>query len=826
MHKLALIAVSAFTLFPASAQKAAPYFTEPSVSPNRAEVAFVSGGDIWIAPLAGGEAHLLVSHPANETRPMYSPDGTRLAFVSNRTGNGDIYVLHLATGALKRITFDDAAEQLDAWSRDGKYLYFSSTAQDVGGMNDIYRVSAEGGTPVAVTADRYVTEFFSAPSPDGKSLAFTARGNTSGQWWRHGHSHLDESEIWLATSPAAEVRELAGGDFKCLWPMWSADGARVYYMSDQGGAENLWEKPVRGGAAKQVTQFHDGRLLWPSISYDGKTIVFERDFGIWKLDVASGKAAPIEITRRGAPGTPEVTHLSLNNQFRDLVLSPDGKQGRLRRPRRGLRGGARDGGSGDARHPHSGQREPDRLVAGQPPRRLRFRSRRRLSSLRLRFLDQRRNAPHQRLRRRDRARLERRRQTAGVRPRRANSSASTTRHRSRCACWPPDAFRARRSAPTASTPGRPTASGSPISTSARAASAMSTWSRRRAASRSRSASSPTPTAARVLWAPDGTYILFDTNQRTENNNIARIDLLLRTPPFREDRFRELFRDAPPRAALRAARQRTSRPPSPYEIVFDGIRNRLSMLQTGLDARMHQISPDGKTLLLSASTARQQNFYTWSLDETGDRTAGGAPGDFDRRREDRRPVLARRQGDLLPGAGPHHHRHARHARFAPACRDRGDGRRFRAGKNRSLRPGLDLPERQFLRPQIQRRRLEGRARALRAACRRRAHAGRTAPRALADARRAERLAHGHRRAGGRRRWAAARHGRQTRPPLRRRRVRRARASCASPKSSRSGPAAIAGDPGRRRPGGGGRRGDRPPARTSTSCWNTRSTRASC
>ena len=127
MHKLSPIAISLLFLSATHAQKAAPYFTEPAVSPNRAEVAFVSGGDIWSAPLAGGEARLLVSHPANETRPMYSPDGTRLAFVSNRTGNGDIYVLNLRTGALKRITFDDAAEQLDAWSRDGKSLYFSST---------------------------------------------------------------------------------------------------------------------------------------------------------------------------------------------------------------------------------------------------------------------------------------------------------------------------------------------------------------------------------------------------------------------------------------------------------------------------------------------------------------------------------------------------------------------------------------------------------------------------------------------------------------------------------------------------------------------------
>jgi Tol biopolymer transport system component len=81
--------------------------------------AAIFGWRLW----QGGEAHLLVSHPASETRPLYSPDGTRLAFVSTRTGNGDIYVLTLATGAIKRITFDDVPDVLNAWSRDGKWLF-------------------------------------------------------------------------------------------------------------------------------------------------------------------------------------------------------------------------------------------------------------------------------------------------------------------------------------------------------------------------------------------------------------------------------------------------------------------------------------------------------------------------------------------------------------------------------------------------------------------------------------------------------------------------------------------------------------------------------
>ena len=88
--------------------------SEPSLSPDRREIAFVSGGDIWDVPASGGEAHLLVSNPAYDSRPLYSPDGTKLAFLSTRTGNGDVYIVTLATGALQRITFDDVAEQLDA----------------------------------------------------------------------------------------------------------------------------------------------------------------------------------------------------------------------------------------------------------------------------------------------------------------------------------------------------------------------------------------------------------------------------------------------------------------------------------------------------------------------------------------------------------------------------------------------------------------------------------------------------------------------------------------------------------------------------------------
>ena len=118
---------------PAPPSDPRPYFTEPAIAPDRSEIAFASGGDLWTAPLAGGDARLLVSHTANESQPSYSPDGKTLAFVSDRTGGGDIYLLTFATGDLRRLTFDDGNELVDGWSRDGQWIYYTSNSREIAG---------------------------------------------------------------------------------------------------------------------------------------------------------------------------------------------------------------------------------------------------------------------------------------------------------------------------------------------------------------------------------------------------------------------------------------------------------------------------------------------------------------------------------------------------------------------------------------------------------------------------------------------------------------------------------------------------------------------
>ena len=120
-------------------------------------------------------------------------------------------------------------------------------------------------------------------------------------------------------------------DFKGIdsWPMWAKDGF-IYFVSDRegGGLSNIWRVSDKGGvtAAEQVTTFKTGDVRWPSISADGKVIIFEHDFGIWKMDVASRKASPIalDIAAETQDNTSEVR--TFNSEADDYSLDPSGRR--------------------------------------------------------------------------------------------------------------------------------------------------------------------------------------------------------------------------------------------------------------------------------------------------------------------------------------------------------------------------------------------------------------------------------------------------------------------------------------------------------------------
>jgi tricorn protease len=611
------------------AQKSSAYLTEPAMSPDRREIVFVSGGDIWTVPANGGTASLLVSHPATESRPQFSSDGKRLAFVSNRTGSGDIYVLNLETNDLSRVTFDDALDNLDAWSRDGKWLYFSSSSRDIAGMSDVYRVSANGGTAQTVSNDRYTSEFFAAPAPDGVSISFSARGFGNAQWWRKGRSHIDESEIWMKSGDVYEKMTDIGA--KQLWTMWSADGKQIYFVSDRTGAQNIWTKPLKG-QARQLTDFKDGRVLWANISYDGKQIVFERDFKVWAMNTDNGKASEVAITLRGLPSTSLTERINLSSQIREFSLSPDGKKVAVVARGEVFAASAKDGGDGQRL---TNTAAAESFAAWSPDsRKVVYTSERggKLQVFQYDFASESESqitnagddfaptySPDGKL-------------IAFVRNARSLWVYDVNSKQERELCklftdappiggknfaWSPSsdyiAFSTNapenRSYTNISVVAAKGGAAQPISFVANSF------------------------AGNISWSPDGTFILYSSAQRTEDALLARIDLQLRTPKFREDQFRDLFNQETPQPKTQPTPQTSPTPtvtPTPAtsptatpeakkddkktEIVFENIRRRLSILQTGVNVNEQTISPDGKTVLILASAENQFNLYTLPLDE--------------------------------------------------------------------------------------------------------------------------------------------------------------------------------------------------------------------
>jgi Tol biopolymer transport system component len=240
---VALLAALAFPLEAAidTAPAPKPSFAQPAISPDGTRIAFVSGGAIWEVPATGGAAHLMVADKGADSRPLFSPQGDRLAFVSDATGDGDIYVLDIASGKLSRVTYADGRDELSGWSHDGRWIYFSSGRDNVGGFNAVYRVRATGGTPMPVSLEAYRNEEQGVPSPDNTTIALVGGGMGAFQWWRHGSAHIDHGAIWLLKNDGSHAySRLTPDDARADWPMWAPDNRSLYYMSDRGGTENIW----------------------------------------------------------------------------------------------------------------------------------------------------------------------------------------------------------------------------------------------------------------------------------------------------------------------------------------------------------------------------------------------------------------------------------------------------------------------------------------------------------------------------------------------------------------------------------------------------------
>ena len=263
---------------------------QPSVS--RDHIAFVYGGDIWLADRAGQNPTRLTSHPADEFAPFFSPDGKWIAYSAKYDNNTDVYIIPVTGGQPKRLTWHSSADTVNGWSADGKRVLFASSREIGNGRsNQLYEVSVDGGYEKKVME---ALAFEGRWSGDGRRLAYrpyrAAYSGPSG--WRQ-HRGGSTPPVWIidpATNTLEKILHVNASDTNPIWV-----GGDVVFISDRNdGAANLFLYSSKSKEVRQLTK----ETLWDvrSASAFDNRLVYEVGGRLKELDVATGGIRELPIT--------------------------------------------------------------------------------------------------------------------------------------------------------------------------------------------------------------------------------------------------------------------------------------------------------------------------------------------------------------------------------------------------------------------------------------------------------------------------------------------------------------------------------------------------
>ena len=294
-----------------SQQQTRGYYRYPAIFGLR--VVFTSEGDLWEVPIEGGTAHRLTTHPGEETRAAFSPDGKTMAFSANYEGPTEVYSIPSAGGLPTRRTFEGNANVV-GWTPDGKILYATrrySTLPDtqLATIDSDNRVAM---VPLSQAAqgsyDSSGTTLFFTRLPFQGSYAKRYQGGTAQNIWKYAAGH----------EATALTADFAGTSKEAMW--WNG---RVYFLSDRDGTMNLWSMDENGKNLKQHTRHQGFDLKTPSLSQGRIVYQMGADLRLYEISSGTDRAIPITLAS-------DFDHLrehwikSPNDYATSAHLAPDG----------------------------------------------------------------------------------------------------------------------------------------------------------------------------------------------------------------------------------------------------------------------------------------------------------------------------------------------------------------------------------------------------------------------------------------------------------------------------------------------------------------------
>lgn len=295
---------------------------------NGTDVVFTYAGDLYKAPLSGGEAQRLTSHIGYEIFPRFSPDGKSIAFTGQYDGNTEVYLVSADGGEPKRLTYtstnsrDDLGDRMGpnnvtmTWTRDGKQIVYRNRIGD-GFEGKLWTVSKDGGMSEALPLPE---GGFCCYSPDGKKLAYNRvfREFRSWKYYRGGMA----DDIWIYDSQAKKVTNITNNVAQDIFPMWI--GEEIFFASDRDMTMNLFVYNTKTGITEKVTNYTDYDVKFPST--DGTIIVYEQGGYLYKLDPKTRRSEKISITLNSDNVDARSEQKHVSDDLTAASLSADGKR--------------------------------------------------------------------------------------------------------------------------------------------------------------------------------------------------------------------------------------------------------------------------------------------------------------------------------------------------------------------------------------------------------------------------------------------------------------------------------------------------------------------
>lgn len=300
----------------------------PAISPDGTMIAFTYKGDIYTVPANGGKATQLTTHPAHDTHPVWSPDGSKIVFASDRAGNFDLFVMDKEGGSPKQLTTHSANEYPETFS-DAKHILYSASIQPdakdsqfpSGQFPQIYRVGLDGGRPELYSS---LAMENLALNKQGDKLLYHDKKGYEDPWRKHHQSSITR-DIWLCTlGTSRSFQKLTSFKGEDRNPVWAADGSSFYYLSEEKGSFNIFKRDLNGKESKQLTKHttHPVRFL---TSDKNGNLCYGYNGEIYTLkEGTQPKKVNVQIISDKVEN--DLIHQLKTSGATDIAVSPNGKE--------------------------------------------------------------------------------------------------------------------------------------------------------------------------------------------------------------------------------------------------------------------------------------------------------------------------------------------------------------------------------------------------------------------------------------------------------------------------------------------------------------------